>query len=115
MPKLRSTYDGRLIYKTSYTKGARLFLGTIRLQKRKIVSDSVRKLAYDIPERKLSTLLITIVSRSYDKLKTFLLQTVRRYFVNWARELQRCGNYSIKACSQHTKLDTDTTELLKWS
>jgi len=46
MPKLRSTYDGRLIYKYP-TKGARLFLGTIHLQTCKIVLDSVRKLAYD--------------------------------------------------------------------
>jgi len=34
MLKLRSTYDGRLIYKTSH---ARLFSGTIRLENRKIV------------------------------------------------------------------------------
>jgi len=34
--KLRSTYDGRLIYETS-DEGARLFLGTIHLQNRKIV------------------------------------------------------------------------------
>jgi len=47
MPELRSTYDGRLIYETSYTKGARLFLGTIHLQSCKIVWDSVRKLAYE--------------------------------------------------------------------
>jgi len=33
MPKLRSTYDGRLIF----TKGARLFLGTIHLQSCEIV------------------------------------------------------------------------------
>ena len=45
MPKLR------LIYQTSYTKGARLFLGTIHLQSCKIVRDSVRKLAYGIPKR----------------------------------------------------------------
>ena len=36
MPKLRSTYDGRLIYKTS-TKGTRIFLGTIHLQNCNIV------------------------------------------------------------------------------
>ena len=56
MPKLRSTYDGRLIYETSY-KGCQDFLdtGTIYLQNRKIVRGSVRKLAYDIPERNFST------------------------------------------------------------
>jgi len=38
------------------TKEARLFLGTIHLQNRKIVRDSVRTLAYDIPKRNLSML-----------------------------------------------------------
>ena len=71
MLKLRMTYDERLIYKTS-DEGARLFLGTIHMQNRKIVWDSVRKLAYDIPERNFSMLLVTIVSRSYDKLKTIV-------------------------------------------
>jgi len=37
------------------TKGARFFLGTIHLQTYKIVRDSVRKLAYDIPKRNFST------------------------------------------------------------
>jgi len=46
MPKLRSTYDGRLIYKI--TKNARLFSGTIHLQNREIVRDSVLKLTGDI-------------------------------------------------------------------
>ena len=55
MPNLRSTHDGRLIYQTSYEE-RKLFLGTIHLQNRKIVSDSVCKLPYDIPERNLSTL-----------------------------------------------------------
>jgi len=55
MSKLRSTYDGRLIYKKHPAKGARLFLGTIHLQTYKIVRDSVRKLAYDIPKRNFST------------------------------------------------------------
>jgi len=36
MPKLRSTYDERLIYKTAY-EGHRLFLGMIHLQSCKIV------------------------------------------------------------------------------
>jgi len=36
-------------------QGARLFLGTIHLQSRKIVRNSVRKLAYDIPKRNFST------------------------------------------------------------
>ena len=37
MPKLRSTYDGRLIYNTHPTKRARLFLPMIHLQSCKIV------------------------------------------------------------------------------
>ena len=37
MPKLRSTYDGRLILQKHPTKGARLFLSTIHLQSCKIV------------------------------------------------------------------------------
>jgi len=37
------------------TKGARFLLGTIHLQTCKIVLDSVRKLAYDIPKRNFST------------------------------------------------------------
>ena len=37
------------------TKGARLFLSTIHLQSCKIVWDSVRKLAYNIPKRNFST------------------------------------------------------------
>ena len=63
--KLRSTYDRRLIHKTSYE-------GTFHLQYRKIIWDSVRTLAYDIPKRNLSTLYVIIVSRSYDKLKIIL-------------------------------------------
>jgi len=55
MPKLRSTYDRRLISQTSY-EGIRLFLGMIRLRNCKIVLDSVPKLAYDIPKKNLSTL-----------------------------------------------------------
>ena len=55
MLKLRSTYDGRLIYETS-DEGARHFFGTVHLQNRKIVWDSAYKLAYDIPESNLSTL-----------------------------------------------------------
>ena len=47
-PKLPSTYDGRPIHQA--------FLGTIHLQDRKIVWDSVRKSAYDIPKRIHSTL-----------------------------------------------------------
>ena len=37
-------------------KNTRLSLGTINLQNRKIVGDSVRILAYDSPERNLSML-----------------------------------------------------------
>ena len=56
MPKLRSTYDGRLIYKTPYNEWKTLlFIGKIHVQNRNIVGDSVSKLAYDIPERNFST------------------------------------------------------------
>ena len=50
MPKLRSTYNGRLIYKTSYNERE-----AFHVQNRNIVGDSVRKLAYDIPERNFNT------------------------------------------------------------
>ena len=33
----------------------KLFIGKIRVQNRNIVGDTVRKLAYDIPERNFST------------------------------------------------------------
>ena len=59
---LRLSYDnaevtiGRLIYKTSY-HGRQVFLGTVYLRNRKkIVWDSVRPLAYDIPKRNFSTI-----------------------------------------------------------
>ena len=54
MQKLRSTYDGHLIYKTSYNEW-KVFIGKIHVQNRNIVGDSVRKLAYNIPERNFST------------------------------------------------------------
>jgi len=72
MSKLRSTHDGRLIYKTSYAKGARLFSGTVRLQNRKIARDTVRKFVYDIPKKNISTSQVTVVSRLCDKLKIIL-------------------------------------------
>ena len=53
MPNLRSTYDGRLIYETSYEERT-AFLRYDSLAKivdRKIVCDIVRKLAYGIPDR----------------------------------------------------------------
>ena len=57
MPKLRSTYDRLLIYKTSYDHCVSV------------------KLAYDIPNKKLSTSQVTIVNWFYDNLvvncKTF--------------------------------------------
>jgi len=46
----------------------KLFIGKIHVQNRDIVGDSVRKLAYDIPERNFSTFQVTILSQSYDKL-----------------------------------------------
>jgi len=45
MPKLRSTHDERLIYKTYYNEWK-----AFHVQNRNVVGDSVRKLAYDIPE-----------------------------------------------------------------
>jgi len=55
MPKLRSTYDGRLIYETFY-EGRKAFLGgTTYLPDRKIVWDSVCKLACEVPETNHST------------------------------------------------------------
>ena len=52
------------------------FLGTIQLQYRKIVGDTVRILAYDIPTRNLSTLQVTVVRRSYDKLRIILHKSI---------------------------------------
>ena len=66
IPKLRSTYDGRLIYQTSYEEGM------ILLRNCKIVWDSVRKLAYDIPKINFITFKVTIVSLSCDKLTIIL-------------------------------------------
>jgi len=56
VPKLRLTYDVRLIYQKNLSKNARLSLGTIYLQNRKIVGDDVSILAYDIPSRNLDAL-----------------------------------------------------------
>jgi len=56
MPQLPSIYDGHLIYKTSYEE-RKAFLRYNSLAYRTIVSDSVHKLAYDIPKRTLCTLL----------------------------------------------------------
>ena len=55
MPKLRSTYDGRLIYKTSHEEHKTFLRYGIHLQKRKVVWDSIRKLTRDIPRKELST------------------------------------------------------------
>jgi len=59
MRKLGSTYDWRLIYKISY-EDARFFLHTVHLQNHKIVWDSVRKVACDIPKRNVSMLQVAI-------------------------------------------------------
>ena len=84
MPKFRSTYDGRLIYKTSYTMNGKLFigLGKIHVQNRNIVGDSARELADDIPGRNFSKFSVTIVSRSYDKLE-IILSMNRKIFCKW--------------------------------
>jgi len=68
MQKIRSIYDGRLIHKTSYEEPKKLFFCTIHLQNRKVVGGSVRKFTYRIHEKNFSTLLVTIISRSYDKI-----------------------------------------------
>jgi len=53
MPKLRLTYEGHLIYKTSHEERRAFYL-----QYRKIVFwDSIHELAYDIPKKKLSGML----------------------------------------------------------
>ena len=48
----------------------KLFIGKIRVQNRNIVGDSVRRLAYDIPERNFSTFLShyrkSILRQTYD-------------------------------------------------
>ena len=54
MPKLRSTYYGRLICQI-FNEEREAFLGTIQLQNDKIVSDSACKSAYNIPKRIFST------------------------------------------------------------
>jgi len=54
LPKLRSTYDGRLFTK-HLTMNGKPFTGKIHVQCRNIVGDSVRKLAYDIPDRNFSS------------------------------------------------------------
>jgi len=54
------------------TMNGKLFVGKIHVQNRNIVGDSVRKLAYNIPEINFSTFQLTIVSRSYDKRKIIL-------------------------------------------
>jgi len=79
MPKLRSNYDSRLIYEKCYRsyEGRKAFLGTIHLQNPKNVRDSVRKLAYDTPKKNISTLCVTVVSRSYDNLQIILRWVAR--------------------------------------
>jgi len=47
-------------------------LGTIYLHSCKIIGDTVRTLADDIPTRNLSTLQVAIVSRPCDKLQIIL-------------------------------------------
>ena len=61
MPMLRSTYDGRLIYRTSYEGSKAILKYDLRL------FDRVRKIAYDIPKINFCTFSVTIISRSYDK------------------------------------------------
>jgi len=58
MPQLRSTYIDLLFCITSYGE-CKPFLGVICLQYRKILSEGVRKLAYDISNRNRSTLSLS--------------------------------------------------------
>ena len=61
----------------------KLFIGKIRVQNRNIVGDSVRRLAYDIPERNFSTFLShyrkSILRQTYDN-----RMINRKIFVNRA-------------------------------
>jgi len=66
MSKLQSTHGECAINKT-FTMNERLFIGTIHVQNRNVVGDSVRKLAYDIPKINFTTFKVNFVSRSYDK------------------------------------------------
>ena len=69
MPKLPSTYDGRLIYKTSYNEWKAFRKNEIHVHNRNIVGDSVHKLAYDIPEKfqhVLSHYRKSILRQTYD-------------------------------------------------
>jgi len=50
--KYLTSYDNLMIH---LTMNGKLFIGEIHVQNRNIVVDSVRKLAYDIPERNFST------------------------------------------------------------
>jgi len=77
----RSSYDGaKITINLRRTSNLRnilqrtqgFFLGMIHLQNCKIVWDSVGKLAYDISNRNLSMLEVTIVGQSYDKLEITL-------------------------------------------
>ena len=72
MLKIRSTYDERPIYQTSYDERMAFLRYYDRLRNHKIIGDSVRKWTYHIPTRNFSTLSVTVVSRSYDKLKVIV-------------------------------------------
>jgi len=82
MPKLRSTSDGRLIYKTSYER----CFGTIHLKSSEIVF--VNWLNYDIPKRHLITPKVTIVSRKLYKINFWLIRydTIRDATLTCARK-----------------------------
>jgi len=56
MLKIRSTYDERPIYQTSYDERMAFLRYYDRLRNHKIIGDSVRKWTYHIPTRNLSTL-----------------------------------------------------------
>ena len=56
MPKLRSTYDRRLIHKTSHEERKAFLRYSSLAKSQNLLWDNVRTLAYDIRKRNLSTL-----------------------------------------------------------
>ena len=80
MLKLRSTYNGRLIHKTSY-EGRKDFFRYDSLVKSydRLTQYSQICLRYSL--KNFRTFKVTIVSRSYDK-RTIILRYIVRYFVN---------------------------------
>jgi len=55
MPKLRSTYDGHLIFKTSHEGRKAVLVGTIRLQSREISHEKFANTKQEITRRLVTT------------------------------------------------------------